>query len=116
MWALVLLMFVILLLGIVTKYTHILTVKQGRFLVWSSILYVIVLVLFKGVLLSSGDVSGKNLQHLVTNNASLFPLFFFIAWFFVSAAISNAVSGRQDYQGFWSTRDLSISERQEMPQ
>ena len=116
MWALILLMVIFFLVGIIVKYTHILTVKQGRFLIWSSILYVIVLVLFRGMLLSSGDVSGKHLQQLVTNDASIIPLFYFITWFFVSAAISNAVSGKQDYQGFWSSRNLSISERQEMPQ
>jgi len=115
MWAIVLLLILLVLMWVVGRYTHVLTPRQMKFLQISTVMYVIIIVFFGQMLLSEGGpLTGADMQKLFSSSHLYFPLFFFIAWFFISASISNLLAEGQDYMGFFSSQNRWVSDREEM--
>lgn len=110
MIALLISLLLIVVIWILSKYTSIMTTSQIRFIIVSSVLYI---VLF-GVVMSL-LISNKGIMEILMDNSTYIPLIFYIIWYISSASISNLFTGKNDYQGFFDNSNKFMSSRNIMP-
>ena len=83
---------------------------QFRFIMISSVLYIILLGIVMSMLTSS-----KKIMDILMDNSLYIPLIFYILWYVSSASISKLYTGKNNYQGFFDNSNKYMSERQVMP-
>jgi len=110
MIALVLSLVLIVCVALLGKYTSIMTPTQTKFILVSSVLYI---MLF-GVILSM-LTSDKGILEVFMDNSTFIPLIFYIFWYISSASIVNKLTGNNDYQGFFEDTNPYMSKRNIMP-
>ena len=110
MIAFVISLLLIIIVGILGKYTSIMSQTQFRFITISSILYIILLGLTMSLL-----IYNKGIIQVFMDNSTFIPLIFYILWFVSSASISKLFTGRNEYQGFFDSNDKYMSNRNIMP-
>ena len=106
MIAFVISLLLIVVIGILGKYTKLLTVSQTRFALISSVLYII----FFGITMSM-LTSNKSLFDVFTENSVYIPLIFYMLWYITSSSIVNRLTGNNDYQGFFGDSSKYMSQR-----
>ena len=96
----------IVIVWLLGRYTKIMTDDQVKFIIGSSILYII---LFGAVmsLLNSND----NLMDAMMKNSTYLSLIFYILWYVTSASVTNRLTGNHDYVGFFDDSSRYISQR-----
>ena len=110
MIALVISLLLIVVLWILKKYTTFMSDTQYRFIIISSVLYIILLGFVMSMLISS-----KGIMEIIMNNSLYIPLIFYILWYVSSASISKLFTGKNNYQGFFDNSNKYMSERNVMP-
>lgn len=127
MWGALLFIGLLILLPLIVYIVHkirnkdvLLTSKQIRFMVVSSVLLFIVVILFRSFLLGgagSSNITNKEyVQAFVLNDENFFIPILYLLWYFVSVMVGNAViTGNDDYSGFFQESNPFISNREEMP-
>jgi uncharacterized membrane protein len=110
MIALVISLLLIVVLWILKKYTTFMSDTQFRFIMISSVLYIILLGIVMSMLTSS-----KKIMDILMDNSLYIPLIFYILWYVSSASISKLYTGKNNYQGFFDNSNKYMSERQVMP-
>lgn len=110
MIALVISLLLIVVLWILKKYTKIMSEIQFRFIMISSVLYIILLGLLMPMLTSS-----RKIIEIVMDNSLYIPLIFYILWYVSSASVSKLFTGKNNYQGFFDNHNKYMSERNVMP-
>ena len=106
MIALLISLLLIIVIWILSKYTSIMTIPQTRFIMVSSILY----ILLFGVIMSL-LISNKGIMEILMDNTTYIPLIFYIIWYVSSASISNLFTGKNNYQGFFDNSNKFMSSR-----
>ena len=107
MIALIIAVVLIIVVGILGKFTSVLTDDQTNFLMASSFLYI---MLF-----------GVTRNKLLENNASFFenkiyyPLIFYIIWYATGMGLSNYLVPADNFRGFFSTQNSQMSQRNFQP-
>ena len=96
----------IIVIWLLSKYTSIMTIPQTRFIMVSSILY----ILLFGVVMSL-LISNKGIMEILMDNTTYIPLIFYIIWYVSSASISNLFTGKNNYQGFFDNSNKFMSSR-----
>lgn len=84
------------------KYTKIMTEDQVKFILGSSVLYIILF----GMVMSS-LTSNDNLM----DDAIYLPLIFYILWYVTSASFTNRLTGHNDHTGFFDNSSPYMSQR-----
>ena len=92
------------------KYTSFLTKEQLKFILVSSVLYIIIF----GVILTL-LTSNRGRTELVFDNNIFIPLIFYVLWYISSAIITNLFTGNNDYTGFFDSTNSHMSVRNIMP-
>lgn len=111
MIALVISLLLIVVIWILNQYTTLMTNSQSRFIMISSVLYIILFGIVMSLLLSN-----KGIMEILSDNSIYIPLIFYIIWYFSSVSISNLFTGKNDYRGFFDNRNKFMSIRDTMPQ
>ena len=106
MIALVVSLLLIVVAALLGIYTSIMTPTQSKFILVSSILYIILF----GVILSI-LTSDKGIIEVFMDNSVYTPLIFYIFWYVTSATLVNLFTGNNDYQGFFENSNRYMSER-----
>lgn len=127
MWGAILLLGLLiglpLLVYIVHKIKHkdvLLTTRQIRFMIVSTVLLFVFVILFRSFLLGgagSANITDKEyLQAFVFNDENFMIPVLYILWYFVAVMVGNSViTGNDDYSGFFSDPNPFISTREEQP-
>jgi hypothetical protein len=121
MWAFILSLILISSVWLIMKYTKLLTKKQGTFLIFSSFMYIILFVIFYSLLLQENGTPNmkESVQHFLSDDKYYF-LFFYMAWYFLSASVSNKLLGDkndiQNQTGFFDSGSIWVSEQNKEPQ
>ena len=110
MIAIILSLLLIVAVIILGLYTSIMKQEQIKFIISSSVLYII----FFGVAMSM-LTSNKGIVEMLTDNNTYIPLIFYILWYVSSASISNLFTGKNDYTGFFENTHPYMSKRNLMP-
>lgn len=110
MIALVISLVLIVCVGLLGKYTSFMTQAQTKFLLVSAVLYIILF----GVVMSM-LTSDKGILEVFMDNSVYIPLIFYIVWYITSASLTNVLTGRNDYQGFFEDTNPHMSRRNLMP-
>lgn len=110
MIALVISLILIVGIGLLGKYTTFMTPSQNKFILVSSILYIILF----GVLMKM-LTSDKGVMETFMNNRTFAPLIFYILWYVSSACVVNVFTGRTDYRGFFEDTNPYMSKRHVRP-
>ena len=92
------------------KYTSFMTQAQTKFLLVSAVLYIILF----GVVMSM-LTSDRGILEVFMDNSIYIPLIFYIVWYLTSASLTNVLTGRNDYQGFFEDTNPYMSRRNLMP-
>jgi len=100
----------IVAVGLLGKYTSYITPAQNKFMLVSSVLYIILFGVVMTMLTSNKDV-----METFMDNSTFAPLIFYILWYVISASITNVLTGRNDYQGFFENTNSQMSRRHIRP-
>jgi|SaaInlStandDraft_1057018.scaffolds.fasta_scaffold05909_6 hypothetical protein len=100
----------IFLVGILGSIVKIISIEQTKFIVTSSILYIVIF----GFVLSL--LTKKQSMMEVLNNHSLYiPVIFYVFWFMISAILSNSLTSGDSLTGYFSKDNKYMSKRNVMP-
>jgi len=110
MIALVISLVLIVIVGLLGKYTSLMSHSQNKFLLVSSVLYIVLFGIFMSTL-----TTDKGLMEIFMDNSTYAPLIFYILWYVSSSGITNALTGRTDYRGFFEDTNPYMSKRHIRP-
>lgn len=100
----------LLIITIALTGNYILTPKEMRFVVASSILYI-----FLFGLLMPGFKTGQGVTIKLLDDKTYTPLIFYIIWYVASASLTNIFTGSNNYQGFFQDSKRYMSTRRTYP-
>lgn len=100
----------IFLIGILGSTVKIITIEQTKFIVISSILYIIIFGFVLSLLTDK-----KNIMDILNNKNLCIPVIFYIFWFIISALISNYLTSGDNLNGYFYQTNKYMSERNTMP-
>jgi hypothetical protein len=109
MIALVVSLVLMVIVGLIGYYTNIISVNESKFLIVSSVLYIILFGIIKTRL-----TTGKGASTALMIDSLYYPLIFYMLWFFTSASIGKLLTGRNNYQGFFEAQNRFMSTRNTM--
>ena len=87
---------------------------QWRFLISSTILLYIIVVIFRFFLLGElSNMSSKNTFYLLSDTSLILPILFYFIWYMLSSVIGNLITGTSsDYTSFGGSPDQWVSQQQ----
>ena len=110
MIALVISLVLIVIVGLLGKYTSFMTEAQNKFILVSSVLYIVLFGIVMSML-----TTDKGTMEIFMDNSTYTPLIFYILWYVSSAGVTNALTGRTDYMGFFEDTNPYMSRRHIRP-
>jgi hypothetical protein len=114
--AVVVILVLIVFLGYYEKLTF-LEPGQWRFLISSTILFFVLLVVFRSLLLTGGEIEGvanANVGKTFFSSAYMLPVLFYLLWYLCSTVVGNWVTGTaSDFTGFGGGPNPWVSQQRE---